>query len=100
MPRPTDGPPLVADLADEVASVTGVVPVVETLDGYEGGATVVTTTATFDGMDPVRTVVVCDTDDGRRAVAVSDDTGTAVRAVSEELIGTRVRMAGGAFDLG
>lgn len=97
---PDGRPPLVADLAAEVAPVTGVVPVVETLDGYEGGATVVTTTTTFDGMDPVRTVVVCDTDDGRRAVAVSDEPGTAARAVTEELIGTRVRIAGGPFDLG
>ena len=59
--RPDGRPPLVADLAAEAESATGIVEVVETLEGYEGEATVVTYTVTFDGMDPVRTVVLCDT---------------------------------------
>jgi len=42
-------------------------------------------------------VVVCDTDDGRRCVAVSDDPALAADAVLHELIGTRGRIEDGAF---
>jgi acetyl-CoA C-acetyltransferase len=97
--RPDGRPPLVADLAKEVESVTEVVEVVETLDGYEGDATVTTYTVTFDGLDPVRTVALCDTVDGRRCVAVSDDAGLAAHAVGNELIGAHARVGGGSFDL-
>ena len=68
---PDGRPPLLGDLAVEAESATGVLDVVETLDGYAGEATVVTYTVTFDGMDPVRTVALCDTADGRRCVALS-----------------------------
>jgi hypothetical protein len=65
--------------------------VVETLDGYDGEATVATYTVTYEGMVPVRTVAVCDTDDGRRCVAVAEDPALAAHAVGTELIGARVR---------
>jgi acetyl-CoA C-acetyltransferase len=95
--RPDGWPPLLADLAAEVGSATGVLEVVETLDGYEGTATVVTYTVTYDGMDPVRTVALCDTDDGRRCVAVSGDAGLAAHGIAHELIGTRVVVGQGTF---
>jgi acetyl-CoA C-acetyltransferase len=86
-----DGQPvLLADLADRARAETEVVDVVETLDGYRGAATVVTYTATFDGLEPVRTVALCDTGDGRRCVALSDDHGLAERVVAEEFIGCPV----------
>ena len=65
---------------------------VETLDGYDGEATVATYTVTFEGMVPDRTVAVCDTDDGRRCVAVAEDPDLAAHAVATELIGARVRL--------
>jgi len=98
--RPDGRPPLVADLAGDAASLTGVLDVVEALDGYEGDAVVATYTVTFDGLDPVRTLALCDTADGRRCLAVSDDTGLAAHAVARELIGAGVRVGGGRFEVG
>lgn len=95
--RPDGRPPLLSDLAFEVASVTGVVEAVETLDGYEGPGTVATYTVTYDGMDPVRVVAVCDTADGRRCVSISDDPAVAGHACAEELVGTPVRIGAGTF---
>jgi len=95
--RPDGRPPLLADLAFEVESVTGVVEAVETLDGYDGTGIVATYTVTYEGQDPVRVVAVCDTDDGRRCVSISEDRSLAASACAEELIGTRVRIGSGAF---
>jgi hypothetical protein len=50
-------------------------------------------------MDPVRTVVLCDTPEGIRTVAVSEDADLAAHAVSHDLIGRRARVGGGGFDL-
>jgi len=89
---PDGRPPLLADLAASARSATGVVDVVETLDGFDGEATVATYTVTFEGMEPDRTVAVCDTDDGRRCVAVAEDPDLAAAAVTTELIGARVHL--------
>ena len=97
--RPDGRPPLVADLAAEAEAATGVVDVVETLEGYRGEATVVTYTVTYDGMDPVRTVALCQTAGGVRCVAISEDADLAAYAVATELIGTPARVAGGRLDL-
>jgi acetyl-CoA C-acetyltransferase len=94
---PDGSPPLLADLADQSGSETGTVDVVATLEGYQGEGTVVTYTVTFDGMEPVRTVALFDTADGRRCVAVSVDADLAAHATDSELIGTRARLAGGSF---
>ena len=80
-----------------MASVTEVVEAVETLDGYEGPGTVATYTVTYDGMDPVRVVAVCDTADGRRCVAISEDTTLATTAGAEELVGAAVLIGSGTF---
>ena len=95
--RPDGRPPLLSDLAYEVASVTEVVEAVESLDGYEGPGTVATYTVTYDGMDPVRVVAVCDTADGRRCVAFSEDPDLAATACAEELVGSAVRIGSGVF---
>jgi len=95
--RPDGRPPLLSDLAYEVASVTEVVEAVETLDGYEGPGTVATYTVTYDGMDPVRVVAVCDTADGRLCVAISEDTTLATTAGAEELVGAAVLIGSGTF---
>ncbi len=98
--RPDGRPPLMADLAFEAASATDVVEAVATIDGYDGGGTVATYTVTYEGMDPARIVAVCDTDDGRRCVAVSDDPALAAAACAEELIGTTVGIGAGTFRTG
>ena len=95
--EPDGRPPLLSDLAYEAAARTGVVEAVETLDGYDGPATVATYTVTYDGMEPARVVAVCDTPDGRRCVAFGDDRDLAAAACAEELIGDRVTIASGSF---
>jgi len=96
---PDGRPPLLADLAYEAESVTEVVDVVEALDGYDGAATVATYTVTYQGMDPHRTVALCDTADGRRCVAISEDADLARHAVSHELIGAKARVGNTSFEL-
>jgi acetyl-CoA C-acetyltransferase len=96
---PDGHPPLVADLASDVAAETSTVDVVETLDGYRGPGTVATYTVTYEGQEPVRTVVLCDLPDGRRSVAISESTDTATAAVASELIGGAVHLEGGDFTL-
>ena len=97
--RPDGRLPLVDDLARAAQSETGVVDVVESLDGYTGAATVATYTVTYEEQVPARTLALCDTADGRRCVAISEDGLLAAHAVSEELIGARIEVAGGSFDL-
>ena len=97
--RPDGQPPLLADLAAECGSATGVVDVVETLEEYEGDATVLTYTVTYDGMDPVGTVALCRVGEGLRCVAMSDDPALAAHGTAHELAGAGVRVAGGRFDL-
>ncbi len=96
--RPDGRPPLLADLAYEVASVTDTIEAVATLEGYDGPGTVATYTVTYDGMEPVQVVAVCDTDDGRRCVSISTDPALAASVCTEELIGTRVRIVSGTFE--
>jgi acetyl-CoA C-acetyltransferase len=97
--QPDGRPLLLADLAGEAERETGVVDCVGKLDGYEGDAAVVTYTVVYDGMDPVRTVALCDTVDGRRCVAVSDDAELAAHGIDNELIGAAARVDRGSFDL-
>ena len=97
--EPDDQPPLIADLAQEVAGATATVEVNETLEDYEGEALVVSYTVTFDGENPNRTVVIGETPSGTRCVAFSDDHQVARHAVSTELGGTTVRVRSGAFVL-
>ncbi len=94
---PDGRPPLLDDLAQAAEAATGAVEVVATLDGYRGEATVVTYTVTYDGLTPTRTVALCDTEDGRRCIAIADDGELASAAVGHELIGTRVRLDGGSW---
>jgi acetyl-CoA C-acetyltransferase len=96
---PDGSPPLIADLAAPARAATGVIAVVPTLDGYDGQATVVTYTVTYDGMVPSRTVALCDTADGRRCVGIAEDTLLATRATTGELIGATVRIEGGSLTL-
>jgi len=91
---PDGRPPLLRDLAAEAAAMTGSVPVI---DEYHGTATVVSGTVGYEGMEPVRTYVVADADDGRRCIATSDDSALAALALDGGLIGTDVRIVGTAI---
>jgi acetyl-CoA C-acetyltransferase len=98
--------PLLGDLVDEATRVTGSIGLVESLEEYAGPARVVTYTVTPEDAPGtgdatvarwVRTVVVADTDDGRRCLAVSQDPGMAEEAVTGELIGRTVAVKDGTF---
>jgi acetyl-CoA C-acetyltransferase len=95
--EPDGQPPLIADLAAEASAATGTIEAHETLEAYQGEASVVTYTVTFDGGEPKRTVVLGETPSGGRCVAFSEDAEMARHAVSTELGGTRVRIRSGAF---
>ncbi len=97
--RPDRVPPLVGDLAAGAQSATDVVDVVEELDGYQGVASVATYTVTYEDLDPIRTIVVGDTDDGRRCVSISDDVALARYAVDNEVIGSSMLISQGSFEL-
>jgi acetyl-CoA C-acetyltransferase len=60
---------------------------VEVADGFRGAARVAGYTVLYEGEHPVRTLLLCDAADGRRAVAFSDDGDLARTAVSQELCG-------------
>ena len=81
---PDGRPPLVADLGEQAAAVTGRRDVAE---GHRGPVTVAAYTVTYDGDRPGRVVVIGDTDDGRRAVTAIDDADLAERAVTDGLVG-------------
>jgi len=99
---PPDGPPLVADLAAEARAATAVVPVVAEPPGETRRATVASFTVTYggaDGLEPVRTVIVADLDDGERTAATCEDADTARLAVADGLIGREVEVKDTTFIL-
>ncbi len=113
--EPDGQAPLLGDFGAEAERATDTRDVVETLEEYTGAATVVTYTVTPGGMDGAsgpgapegpggaqwaRTVVVGDTEDGRRCVAISEDAELAVFATTHELIGRPVLVRDGTFHLG
>jgi acetyl-CoA C-acetyltransferase len=97
--EPDGRPPLLADLAHRAAAATETLDAVETMDGYAGRVTVATYTATYDGLEPVRVLALCDTDDGRRCLAVGDDPDLARFAVGSELVGATGEVADGTLHL-
>jgi acetyl-CoA C-acetyltransferase len=111
---PDGQPPLVGDLAGEAAAATEVVEVADDdaatedpVGGTEGAragagntgatspATVVTATVTYDGLEPARTLALCDRPDGRRTVAMSEDRSLAARVVAHGLAGESVEVRAG-----
>ena len=92
--EPGGAPPLVGDLAERAAAVTGRLPVVA---GYRGPATVAAYTVLFDGLDPARTTVIADTPAGERCIAACADPDLALRATREELVGTAIAVDGTTF---
>ena len=94
--EPGPRPLLVADLREQAEAATATMPIV---DGYEGVATVVVCTVSYDRDGGSRTIVIAETPTGARCVATSDDASVATRATTEELVGANVAVAGTTFNL-
>jgi acetyl-CoA C-acetyltransferase len=95
---PDGRPPLVGDLAGEAAATTEVVEVADddaATQGKAGAATVVTATVAYDGLEPARTLALCDRPDGRRTVAMSEDRSLAAHVVAHGLAGESVEVRAG-----
>jgi acetyl-CoA C-acetyltransferase len=78
------------DVSEQTARATEAVEVVGPVDAE---ATVATYTVFFEGGAPERSVLLCDLDDGRRALVATPDPALAALATSEELCGRRVHLS-------
>lgn len=84
--------PLVGDLGAAAAPVTAEVPAVPS---HHGPATVASYTVTYDGQEPTTVVALCDTPDGGRTVARSQDADLVGAAVTDGIVGAAVRVDAG-----
>jgi acetyl-CoA C-acetyltransferase len=89
-------PVLIADLAAQAAAATAAV---ETVADYHGPARVATYTVTYAGLNPQTVVVIADTPNRRRCVAVSNDVRLAEQATRDELIAAPIQVSGSSFEL-
>jgi acetyl-CoA C-acetyltransferase len=87
--EPAPGPFRFEDVTAEAARDTEAVTLA---DAAAGPARVASYTVLFEGEAPSRTVLLCDLEDGRRALATSPEPGLAAAALSEELCGRRLRL--------
>jgi len=79
---------------DDVSEATArEVEAVEVVGPVDAAATVASYTVLFEGEAPARSVLLCDLDDGRRALVATPDPALAAFATSEELCGRRVRLS-------
>jgi len=67
----------------------------ELSEDAHGEASCVSYTVQFEGERPARTLFVCDLPNGRRALAASADPALAELAMTSELCGAKLRLAGG-----
>jgi len=94
--KPGAKPLLLGDLRDKAVDAT---PRMEAITGYQGPARVAAYTVGYDGLDPSRCMIIADTPDGRRCMATAHDARLARHATETELIGTRVAVDGGRFEV-
>jgi acetyl-CoA C-acetyltransferase len=87
--EPAPGPFRFEDVTAETARE---VEAVAMADEALGPAVVVTYTVLFEGEAPARTVLLCDLEDGRRALVSSPEPALAEAAQREELCGRKVRL--------
>ncbi len=80
------------DVTPATERETGRVAVVE---GASGAATVASYTVLYEGGAAKRLVLLCDLDDGQRALLLCDDAEAAATATREELCGRALRIAPG-----
>jgi len=67
---------------------------VEVVGEAQGQATIASYTVLFAGEAPLKTVLACDLDDGRRALVSNADPELAATAMREELCGRTVHLSG------
>jgi acetyl-CoA C-acetyltransferase len=65
---------------------------VELAENFSGTARIAGYTVLYEGDDPAQTIVLCDTPEGARAVAVDTAPALAEAAVSREIIGSEVEI--------
>ena len=65
---------------------------VELAENFSGTARIAGYTVLYEGDRPAQTILLCDTGDGARAVAVGSDPALSDAAVSREIIGREVRI--------
>ena len=97
---PPERAPHIADLGAEGTDATDLQPVAPE-ESAHGRGTVVSATVTYDiehPLDPVRTAVVVDLDDGSRTAAAYEDARTARQTLAEGLIGHTVNIDGVSFN--
>jgi acetyl-CoA C-acetyltransferase len=88
----TPGPPeLVADLATEVAEVTGTT---ESVADIDAAGVVATATAVHEGSDAVRAAVVADLRDGRRWVGWTEERAVVEAVLDGTAVGRPVEIRG------
>jgi acetyl-CoA C-acetyltransferase len=84
------GPAFAADdVSAQAERETRRVPIAE---GFAGTARIAGYTVLYDGDRPAQTIVLCDTADGARAVAVGEDPALAQVATTSELCGRQVEI--------
>lgn len=91
--------PSLADLAFEAEARTPVLPVLDSVDAYEGPLMVVTSTVTYDGLEPVQAVAVGTTPRGRRTVTYATSADVLAAAEAGALEGAEVETSHGIFSL-
>ncbi|MFK7978125.1 MAG: hypothetical protein AB8C02_18475 [Halioglobus sp.] len=72
---------------DVTAAVAKLEPGIEIIESYSGTATIIAYTVLYQNGEPWRLVAICDTDDGKRAIAVSEDDHLKAIAMKDELCG-------------
>jgi acetyl-CoA C-acetyltransferase len=72
---------------------------VELAEGFSGTARIASYTVLYEGDRAARTILLCDTEAGARAVAVGTDPALAEAAVSREIIGGEVVIGSGGVHL-
>ena len=78
---------------DVTAAAAAASSEVEVVDAGEGPARVATYTVLYDNERPARTILLCDLEDGRRAIAIAEDPELAEWATREELCGAGVDLS-------
>jgi acetyl-CoA C-acetyltransferase len=78
------------DVTAEAAAAAS--PEVEVVDSARGPARVASYTVLYDDERPARAILLCDLEDGRRALAIAEDAELAERATREELCGQAVSL--------
>lgn len=78
------------EFADVTAEVAAAMPAREVVGDYQGPATIAAYTVVYDGDRPMRAVMICDLPDGRRTLAITNETPLAAAMTQDEHCGRQV----------